>query len=74
MQIGFIGLGAMGAAIASHLLACGHQLRVYNRSRSRTEPLRAAGAIVAASPAWAAASADVTFYRRKWPTTPRWTR
>src|SRR5260221_1574861 len=61
MQIGFIGLGAMGAAIARNLLESGHDLCVFNRSPARAEPLRLAGATVAASPAQAARSADVVF-------------
>ena len=61
MQIGFIGLGAMGAAIARNLLESGHDLCVFNRSPARAEPLRHAGATVAASPAQAAHSADVVF-------------
>jgi 3-hydroxyisobutyrate dehydrogenase-like beta-hydroxyacid dehydrogenase len=61
MQIGFIGLGAMGAALARNLLESGHDLRVFNRSPARAEPLRKAGATVAASPAQAAHSADVVF-------------
>jgi 3-hydroxyisobutyrate dehydrogenase-like beta-hydroxyacid dehydrogenase len=61
VQIGFIGLGAMGAPIASNLLESGHQLRVFNRNPERAEPLRVAGATVAASPASAAHSAEVVF-------------
>ena len=61
MQIGFIGLGSMGAAIAGNLLASGHELCVFNRSPARAEPLRMAGATVATSPAQAAESADVVF-------------
>src|SRR5215813_7377300 len=61
MQLGFVGLGAMGAAMARNLLASGHDLSVYNRSQARTEPLRDAGATVTASPAHAAQSADVVF-------------
>src|SRR5450432_3460281 len=61
MQIGFIGLGAMGTAIAGNLLASGHDLCVFNRGAARAEPLRKAGATVAASPAQAARSADVVF-------------
>ena len=61
MKIGFIGLGAMGAAIANNLLASGHDLCVFNRSPARAAPLRQAGASVAASPAQAARSADVVF-------------
>ena len=32
MQIGFIGLGAMGSAIAKNLAAAGHEVRAWNRS------------------------------------------
>jgi 3-hydroxyisobutyrate dehydrogenase-like beta-hydroxyacid dehydrogenase len=61
MKIGFIGLGSMGAAIAGNLLASGHDVCVFNRSASRSEPLRQAGASVAMSPAQAARAADVVF-------------
>ena len=61
MKIGFIGLGNMGSAIAMNLLKAGHEMVVYNRTPARAEPLRKAGATVAASPAQAAHSADVVF-------------
>ena len=61
MQIGFIGLGAMGAAMARNLLESGHAVCVFNRSPARAQPLRDAGATVAASPAQAVQSADVVF-------------
>jgi 3-hydroxyisobutyrate dehydrogenase-like beta-hydroxyacid dehydrogenase len=61
VQIGFIGLGSMGAAIARNLLASGHDVCVFNRSPARAEPLRSAGATIAGSPAQAAGSADVVF-------------
>ena len=61
MQIGFIGLGSMGAAIATNLVESGYDVHVFNRSPARAEPLRKAGATVAASPAQAAHSADVVF-------------
>jgi 3-hydroxyisobutyrate dehydrogenase-like beta-hydroxyacid dehydrogenase len=61
MQIGFIGLGAMGSAIARNLLDSGHALHVFNRTPAAAEPLRLAGASVAASAAQAAAAADVVF-------------
>jgi 3-hydroxyisobutyrate dehydrogenase-like beta-hydroxyacid dehydrogenase len=51
MKVGVIGLGQMGSAIASRLLGAGHKVKVYNRTRSRAEALKAAGAIVADSPA-----------------------
>jgi 3-hydroxyisobutyrate dehydrogenase-like beta-hydroxyacid dehydrogenase len=36
-RIGFIGLGVMGGPMAGHLAAAGHQLTVYNRTRSRAD-------------------------------------
>ena len=50
MNVGFIGLGAMGSAMASNLLAAGHALTVWNRSEGPTEPLASLGAKVARSP------------------------
>ena len=47
MKVGFIGLGAMGSAMASNLLAAGHTLTVWNRSAAATEPLASLGAKVA---------------------------
>ena len=42
MRIAWIGLGTMGAPMAGHLLAAGHELHVHNRTRAREEPLAAA--------------------------------
>lgn len=42
--IGFIGLGIMGAPMATHLLRAGHRMVVYNRTPSKIEPLVAQGA------------------------------
>ena len=47
MNIGVIGLGEMGRAIASSLLRTGHHVVVYNRTPGKAEALRAAGATVA---------------------------
>jgi 3-hydroxyisobutyrate dehydrogenase-like beta-hydroxyacid dehydrogenase len=49
MEVGFIGLGNMGAGIARSLLRAGHQVMVYNRTRERAEALRKDGASVATS-------------------------
>lgn len=57
--IGFIGLGAMGEAMAANLLAAGFAMRVYNRSAEKTIPLQKQGATVAATPREAAEGADV---------------
>jgi 3-hydroxyisobutyrate dehydrogenase len=43
-RIGFIGLGIMGQSVAGHLLAAGHPLTVYNRSRAKASALLARGA------------------------------
>ncbi len=32
MELGFIGLGAMGSAMASNLVKVGHKVRAWNRS------------------------------------------
>lgn len=57
--IGFIGLGTMGAPMASNLLRAGYPVTVYNRTASKAAPLTELGATVAASPKEAAAGADV---------------
>ncbi len=54
MDIGFIGLGQMGLPMARNLLKAGHRVRVYNRTRSRAEPLAEDGALIAGTPAEAA--------------------
>jgi len=59
MHIGFIGLGIMGRPMALNLIKAGYSLTVFNRTRARTEPLAAAGAAVADSPAKAAGASDV---------------
>lgn len=57
--IGFIGLGVMGRSMASHLLAAGYPLRVYNRTRARADDLVARGAEWRESPGAAARDARV---------------
>ncbi|RFA07038.1 hypothetical protein B7R21_17105 [Subtercola boreus] len=47
--IGFIGLGTMGAAMVGRLLATGHSVVVWNRSRSAMDALAALGATPADS-------------------------
>ena len=49
--IGWVGAGRMGQAFAARLLAAGHDVAVYNRTRAKAEPLAAAGATIAGSPA-----------------------
>jgi 3-hydroxyisobutyrate dehydrogenase-like beta-hydroxyacid dehydrogenase len=49
MKVGFIGLGHMGAGMAANLLKAGHDVIVYNRTRTKIEALVAQGARAAAS-------------------------
>ncbi len=58
-QVGFIGLGRMGNPMARRLLQAGYRLVVHNRTRARADPLLREGALWAASPAEAAAEAEV---------------
>ncbi|HEY1903712.1 MAG TPA: NAD(P)-dependent oxidoreductase [Terracidiphilus sp.] len=58
MKIAFLGLGKMGTPMARRLLEAGHQLTVWNRTSERAQPLLAAGAALAATPAEAAQNAD----------------
>lgn len=50
MEIGFLGLGVVGQPMALNLARAGTPLVVWNRTPEKSEPLRAAGARVAASP------------------------
>jgi 3-hydroxyisobutyrate dehydrogenase-like beta-hydroxyacid dehydrogenase len=47
MQIGFIGLGRMGAGMAASLLKAGHEVTVYNRTPGKTGALAEQGAKLA---------------------------
>ena len=59
MNVGFIGMGTMGAPMAKNILKAGYPVTVHNRSRDREIPVASAGASRAASPAEAARSADL---------------
>ena len=59
-KLGFIGLGIMGAPMAGHLRAAGHELFVHTRSQV-PRALLDAGAVACKTPAELAAKADVIF-------------
>nr|WP_268253187.1 NAD(P)-dependent oxidoreductase [Streptomyces lucensis] len=59
VNVGFIGLGVMGRPMALRLAEAGTPLVVWNRTPERAEPLRAAGAEVAADAGEVFARADV---------------
>src|SRR5437764_1068136 len=44
MNVGFVGLGRMGAGMAANLVAAGHEVTVWNRSPERARPLVEKGA------------------------------
>lgn len=48
MEIGFIGVGAMGAGMVPNLLRAGHTVTVWNRTTAAAEALAAQGAVLAA--------------------------
>jgi 3-hydroxyisobutyrate dehydrogenase-like beta-hydroxyacid dehydrogenase len=54
MDVGLLGLGRMGKAIAANLLRAGHKLCVWNRSPGPARDLAALGARIATEPAAAA--------------------
>src|ERR1700753_2140673 len=59
-QLGWLGPGRMGSALALRLLAAGCELAVYNRTIAKAQPLADRGATVVATPADLGA-ADIVF-------------
>ena len=57
-SVAVLGTGIMGAAMARNLLSAGMEVRAWNRSREKAEPLAQEGAEVADNPADAAKGAD----------------
>ena len=60
-ELGFVGLGVMGSSIVRRLLAAGHEVSVWNRTRDKAEPLLAGGARWAESPCAAAEHGEFVF-------------
>ena len=60
MRIGFIGTGNMGKPMASHLLAAGYELTVYDKRKEATEELVKQGASWADTPKAVAQASEVT--------------
>ncbi len=61
MKIGWIGTGVMGAPMAGHLQAAGHELFVYNRTSAKAQALVEAGATFCGSPREVAENTEVIF-------------
>jgi 3-hydroxyisobutyrate dehydrogenase len=66
--IAFIGTGVMGRSMAGHLLAAGHTLHVYNRTRDKARPLLDQGAHWHDSAGEAAAQAGIVITMLGFPT------
>ena len=61
MRLGFVGLGAMGQLIVPRLMAAGHEVTGYNRSRDKAEALVAQGMRWADTPKAVAESSEIVF-------------
>jgi 3-hydroxyisobutyrate dehydrogenase-like beta-hydroxyacid dehydrogenase len=60
MELGWIGTGLMGRPMAERLLAAGHRLTVWNRTREKALPLVERGARVVEDPSEALESSEAT--------------
>lgn len=61
MRVGWIGTGVMGSSMAANLLSAGYALTIYNRTKSKAEPLLNKGAEWAESPKDVALNSDIVF-------------
>ena len=59
MRVSVLGTGTMGAPMARNIAAAGHDVRAWNRSRERAEPLAEHGVTVCDTPAEAVEGAEV---------------
>lgn len=59
MKLGYIGIGLMGKPMVLRLLAAGHEVTVWNRSREKLAPVLEKGAKAAESPAAVARAAEI---------------
>ena len=59
MNIGIIGTGFLGKAVAIRLLSTGHKVIVYNRTKNKAESLKNIGAIVVDTPKDLAQACDL---------------
>jgi 3-hydroxyisobutyrate dehydrogenase len=59
MRVAVLGTGIMGAPMARNIAAAGHEVRAWNRSPERAQPLAEHGVTVAGTPAEAVEGAEV---------------
>src|SRR5262245_30877844 len=60
-RLGWIGTGVMGTSMCGHLMDRGYPMTVYNRTKSKAQPLLDKGAKWADSPRAVAEASDVVF-------------
>lgn len=61
MNLGFVGLGAMGQLIVPRLMAAGHRVTGWNRSRDKAEDLQRQGMLWADNPRLVAEQSEFVF-------------
>lgn len=59
MKLGYIGIGLMGKPMVLRLLAAGHEVTVWNRSKDKLKPVLDKGAKAADSPAAVARASEI---------------
>jgi 3-hydroxyisobutyrate dehydrogenase len=59
MKLGYIGIGLMGKPMVLRLLAAGHEVTVWNRSKDKLKPVLDKGAKAADSPAAVAKASEI---------------
>ncbi|MGZ4388617.1 MAG: NAD(P)-dependent oxidoreductase [Gaiellaceae bacterium] len=60
-EVGFVGLGVMGSSIARRLLAAGHTVHGWNRTREKAQPLVELGLVLEDTPREVAEKSEVVF-------------
>lgn len=61
MRIGLVGTGLLGNAVGLNILRSGHELCVFNRTKSKTAQLEKSGACVVNSPKEVAEKSEIVF-------------
>ena len=61
MKIGWIGTGVMGACMAGHVQKAGHELYVFNRTKSKAQGLLDGGASWCDAPEKVALNSEILF-------------
>jgi 3-hydroxyisobutyrate dehydrogenase len=59
MNVGFVGLGTMGGAMAANVARAGHTVTAWNRTRGRASELEELGVAIAESPAAVARASEM---------------